>query len=273
MKYLYKNARIQSSKQRGFYMLIESIHNNIIKQIISLQDKKNRDEQKLFIVEGYKQVQDIPESWDIEYIICTEKYKDISFHTDKIYITTDTIFKKIADTKTPQGILAVVKKQEIDLESISNNKGFFVIVENLQDPGNLGSIVRTAEAYNCKGIFLSKNTVDAFSSKVVRSTMGTIFNVPIFQECDINLLLENFKKKNIKTYALALQTDKLITNTKFEDSIAIIVGNEANGISKDILDIADNLIKIEMLGKTQSLNASIACSIAIYEISKQISVI
>ena len=272
MKYLYKNARIQSSSVKRFYMLIESIHNNVIKQIMSLQDKKSRDEQNLFIVEGYKQVQDIPKNWDIEYIICTEKYKDISFNADKIYLTTDTIFKKIADTKTPQGILAVVKKQKIDLDNITNNKGIFVIVDSLQDPGNLGSIIRTAEAYNCKGIFLSKHTVDAFSSKVVRSTMGAIFNVPIVQECDISLLLENFRKKSVKTYALALQTDKLISNTKFEDSIAIIVGNESNGISKDILDNADNLIKIEMLGKIQSLNAAIACSIAIYEISKQVNV-
>lgn len=252
-------------------MLIESVHNNIVKQVVSLQDKQNRDNNGLFVVEGYKQVSDIPETWDIEYVICTEKYKDINFKA-KTYSASEAVFKKMSETKTPQGILAVVKKQKRDLENILKEKGIFVVIDSLQDPGNLGSIIRTAAAYNCKGIFLSKNTVDCFSGKAVRSSMGAVFNVPLFQECDLIVLMTAFKKHNIKTYALALQTDNLLANTAFADSTAVIVGNEADGVGENILKNVDKLVKIEMPGKAQSLNAAIACSIAVYEIFRQINI-
>mgnify|MGYP000897541318 CR=1 FL=1 len=252
-------------------MFIESAHNKIAKQTVSLQNKKNRDEQQMFVVEGFKQVSEIPKDWEIEYIICTEKYKDRDFGTDKIYFTTDLVFSKLSQTKTPQGVLAAVKKKSFDFDDVVNRKGIFVIADNLQDPGNLGSIIRTSQAYDCKGIFLSKNTADAFSSKVLRSAMGAIFNIPVFQECDINELIEKLKLKNIKTYALAVQAKQTLCKTKFENNTALIVGNESAGIDQEILNKADAMIKIEMFGKTQSLNAAAACSIAIYEISKQIN--
>ncbi|MGE4385375.1 MAG: TrmH family RNA methyltransferase [Endomicrobiaceae bacterium] len=251
-------------------MFIESAHNKIIKQIFSLHDKKSRDEQSLFIVEGYKQVKCIPSDWHIEYIIRTEKYKDTDFNSPVKYSTTDAIFKKISETETPQGILAVVKKQKNNLLDALNEKGIFILIDSLQDPGNLGSIIRTAEAYNCRGLFLSANTADPFSGKVVRSSMGSIFRVPVFQENDLIYIIKKIRDKNIKTYALSLQTDNNLGNISFNESAAVIVGNEANGISPDILKNADELVKIEMPGKTQSLNAAIACSIAVYEIFKQI---
>ncbi len=254
-------------------MFIESVHNNIIKQIALLQNKKHRDELGLFIVEGEKQVLQIPVEYNIEYVVLTqecESFAEEIKQNTKIYTTTSKIFKKISDTETPQGIIAVVKKPKYVVEEIAKNKGIFLVLDCLQDPGNLGTIIRTAVAYNCKGIFISKNSVDVFSPKVVRSSMGTIFNIPIIQETDIIKLFEVFKQNNIKTYALALQTNNLLSNTKFEDNIAFIIGNESNGITADVLSKADNLIKIEMFSSVQSLNAATAMSIAVYEGAKQL---
>lgn len=261
---------VKSSKQIERYeMFIESINNKIVKQVISLNDKKIRDDLSLFVVEGKKQVSEIPNNWKIEYVVSTDK--DTNIDCAKNYYTTEKIFKKISGTKNPQGILAVVQKQTYDVEDIlSVKQGIFVVLNTLQDPGNLGTIIRTAHAYNVKGIFISKNSIDVFSSKVVRSTMGSIFKVPVFQECDIDLLINRFKENKIKTYALALKTDKFISDIKFENKVAIIVGNESKGIAGDILKNVDNIIKIKMFTEIDSLNASVACSIAVYEISKQI---
>ncbi|MBR3628333.1 MAG: RNA methyltransferase [Elusimicrobia bacterium] len=250
-------------------MFIESIHNDIIKLIVSLKEKKNRDELSLFVVEGFKQVSEIPNNWKTKFVLATEKYKD--FKTDKFYITTEKIFKKISDTKTPQEILAVVEKKKFDIENILSKKGIFVVIDTLQDPGNIGTIIRTAESFGCKGIFISKNSVDIYSDKVVRSTMGAIFNIPIIQECDIVSLIENMKQKEINTCAFSLDTENLLSTFKFKDNTAIIIGNESVGINENVLNIVDSKIKIDMTGKSQSLNAAIACSIGIYEISKQLN--
>ena len=250
-------------------MFIESIHNDIIKLVVSLKEKKNRDEKSLFVVEGFKQVSEIPKEWKIKFIIVTEKYKD--FVADKKYITTEKIFKKISDTKTPQEILAVVEKKNFDINEILSTSGFFVVIDTLQDPGNIGTIIRTSESFGCKGIFVSKNSVDIYGDKVVRSTMGAIFNIPIIQECDIVNLIELMKQKQINTCSFSLDTDNVLSDFKFKKNTAIIIGNESKGISKNILDVVDNKIKIDMFGKSQSLNASVACSIAIYEVSKQLN--
>lgn len=250
-------------------MFIESIHNDIIKLVVSLKEKKNRDKKSLFVVEGFKQVSEIPKDWKIKFVIVTEKYKD--FITDKKYITTEKIFKKISDTKTPQEILAVVEKKKFDINKVLLNDGFFVVIDTLQDPGNIGTIIRTAESFGCKGIFVSKNSVDIYGDKVVRSTMGAIFNIPVIQECDIVNLIELMKQKQINTCAFSLDTDNVLSDFKFKKNTAIIIGNESKGISKKNLDVVDNKIKIDMFGKSQSLNASVACSIAIYEVSKQLN--
>lgn len=250
-------------------MFIESIHNDIIKLIVSLKEKKNRDEKSLFVVEGFKQVSEIPKDWKIKFVLVTEKYKD--FNIDKLYITTEKIFKKISDTQTPQEILAVVEKKKFDKETVLSNKGIFVVIDTLQDPGNIGTIIRTAESFGCKGIFISKNSADVYSDKVVRSTMGAIFNIPIVQECDIVSLVQLMKQRQIKTYAFSLDTNNMLSTFKFENNVALIIGNESKGINKNVLDIVDDKIKIDMRGKSQSLNAAVACSVAIYEISKQLN--
>ncbi len=249
-------------------MIITGKHNDIIKHVLALRQKKNRDEQGLFIVEGQKQVAEIPKDWNIKFVISSENHSTLqSVNRSTNYIVREQLFKKISGTETPQGILAVVEKKKYDIEKVLRQKGIFVICDNLQDPGNIGTIIRTAEAFSCKGIFLSKNSADAYSDKVVRSTMGAIFNIPVFQECDIVSLVKILKEKNIRTCALALDGSRNLSKYKVgTDSVAIIVGNEAKGISPEVLNIVDDKIKIEMTGKAESLNAAIAAGITLYKV-------
>ncbi len=255
-------------------MLITSAHNDIIKTVISLKQKKNRDELSLFTVEGYKQVSEIVKNWKIKFILSTEKYRNFNkIGCSNVYTVTERLFKKVSSTQTPQGILAVVEKKKYDIEKVlTDENGIFVVCDNIQDPGNVGTIIRTSEAYGCKAAFFSKNCADVYGDKVVRSSMGAIFNIPVFQECDIVALIKIFKQKQINVCALSLDTDKVLSEFNVENNVAVIVGNESVGISKEVLNVADEKIKIEMFGKTQSLNAAVACSIAIYEFSKRLKI-
>jgi len=251
-------------------MYITSVYNDIVKEVLSLQNKKFRDELDLFVVEGKKQINEIPVDWNIKYLIAVNNFENKIPNNDKIYFVSDKIFKKISSTVSPQGIMAVVKKKKFDINEIINVKdGLFVVLDCLQDPGNLGTIIRSAAAFGVNGIFISKNSADMYSSKVIRSAMGTIFKVPIITECDIKEILKILKNKNITVYSLDIAAQNYISEMIFKNSSAIIIGNEANGIEKNIMDMADKRIKIKMVENINSLNASVACSVALYEISKQ----
>jgi len=251
-------------------MHITSISNNIVKEVLSLQNKKFRDEFGLFVVEGKKQIDEIPDDWNIKYLVAVNKFEKNFSSKNKIYFVSDTILKKISSTVTPQGILAVVEKKNFNINDIINVKnGLFVILDCLQDPGNLGTIIRSSAAFGVNGIFISKNSTDVYSSKVIRSSMGAFFKVPVVTECDIKNILKILKSKNITVYSLDIEAQKYISETNFKNSSAIIIGNEANGIEKTIVNMADKRIKIKMVKNMDSLNASVACSVALYEISKQ----
>ncbi len=251
-------------------MFIESVNNKIIKQIISLGDKKTRDESGLFIVEGKKQVSEIPNDWPVECYVAV--HDNLMPGSSKKYLVSPDMLRKISDTDTPQGVLAVVHKKHYDMEQVlTTGRGIFLLLDTIQDPGNLGTIIRTAHAYGVKGIFISKNSVDVFSPKVVRATMGSVFKVPLFQECSIEQVMAEFIKKSIKTYALAINANMYVSDAKFADKTALIVGNESKGIADAILNSADYCVKIKMVSDIDSLNAAVACSIALYEASGQIS--
>ena len=251
-------------------MSIESVNNKIIKQIVSLGDKKARDESGLFVVEGKKQVSEIPGDWTVEYFVASQDNNMPG--GAKTYLVSQDIIRKISDTDTPQGILAVVHKKHYDMQEVlKSERGLFLLLDTIQDPGNLGTIIRTAHAYGVKGVFISKNSVDVFSPKVVRATMGSVFKIPLFQECSAEQVMAEFIKKSIKTYALSITANMYVSDTKFADKTALIIGNESKGIGDAVLKAADYCVKIKMLSDIDSLNAAVACSIALYEASGQIS--
>lgn len=250
-------------------IIIESNQNKIIKEVNSLKAKKERDKTGLFILEGKRLVDEIPNSWEIKYLLKAESYsEDINF--EKVYTVKDSLFEKISETVNPQGILAVCHIKEFDVTNVDySNSPFFVVLENVTDPGNMGTLIRTADAAGADWIFLSKGCVDIYNPKVIRATMGSIFHLPIYRNLNLMDLMEDFKNNNVKTLAAHLKGTSTPYKVDMTTACAVIIGNEANGLSDEISEMASDLVKIPMPGKAESMNAGIAGGILIYEAVRQ----
>lgn len=265
-------------------MLITSKDNSTIKEIKKLKEKKYRKEK--FLVEGIKMVKEaIQENADIELIVLREGtkidfYNDANNDTDNyneknklkfnIIEVSEKVFNELTDVVAPQGVLAVIKKKNNNQaeknisELIDYNADYILALDGIQDPGNLGTILRTADSANLKQILVSKDTVDAFSPKVIRSTMGAIYRINVIEVENLVQVLEETKKKGFEVVTTDLQTDKSIYDINYNKKV-VVIGNEANGVTKEVKEVADYKVKIPMLGKTESLNASVAAGIMIYE--------
>lgn len=249
---------------------LESINNKNIKQTIALAGKKERDKTGLFVLEGERLVSEINDMDLIEYVIVSESYKGEYPPTKKLCLTNDAIFSKLSDTVNPQGIIAVCHKFKHKEENAFNCKNpLFVILENVQDPGNLGTIIRTADAAGADGIFLSKGTVDLYNPKVVRGTMGSIFHLPIYTNTEIPKLLNDCKRHNVQTLAAHLGGVNTPYSIDLQQPTAILIGNEGSGLTPETATMADELVRIPMPGRAESINASIAAGILIYEAVRQ----
>ena len=175
---------------------------------------------------------------------------------------TKNLFDTITDVKTPQGIIAVVEKR--NSSEVDYSQDIIIALDGVQDPGNLGTIIRTADSANLNQIIISKDSADPYNPKVVRSTMGAIFRVNVIEAEDLKEELKKAQENKFKIMITALDTKKSIYKADFNKKI-IVIGNEANGVSKEVQTMADEKVIIPMLGKTESLNASVAASIMIYE--------
>ena len=254
--------------------IISSKENEIIKTIKKLKEKKYREEYGEFLVEGIKMIEEaIKEEAKIKQIVVCEDCKnsggipkDLLYEIAKydcIYVA-EKVFTQMTDVSNPQGILAIIDKS-VNKEAETDFKAELILVlDNIQDPGNMGTILRTADSINLKQILVSKGSSDVYNPKVVRSTMGAIFRVKVIECEDLVKTIKELKKHKINVYATDLRTDKTIYDVDYKKS-AIVIGNEANGVSGEILDVADQKIKIPMLGETESLNAAVATSIVLYE--------
>ena len=248
-------------------MIISSKENSIIKEVKKLKEKKYRKDK--YIIEGFKMVEEaIQEKIRIDLIVISEAFYNTNLYISKMIndynyvIVSNNVFKELADVKTPQGIMAVVYKnlkQNIDI-----NTNYIMILDDVQDPGNIGTIIRTLDSANIKQLVVSRGTVDSYSPKVVRSTMGAIFRVNVIEVENLKETLAELKQKGFKIVSTSLQTDKSIYDINYDKKV-VVIGNEANGVSREIQDNSDIKVKIPMLGKTESLNASVAASIMIYE--------
>ena len=248
-------------------MIITSKDNEIIKNIKKLKEKKYRLDS--YIVEGIKMVKEaISENQEIALIAIREDFK-IDFDTKNIKTVTisNKIFNDISDVKTPQGILAVIKKNQNN--QIETNSNYILALDSLQDPGNMGTIIRTADSANINQIIINKTTVDPYSPKVIRSTMGAIYRTNIIEVEDLKATLKEMKSKGFQIITTDLKATQSIYDINYNNKTVVVIGNEANGVSQEILQTADKKVIIPMLGKTESLNASIAASIMIYEYVRQ----
>ncbi len=257
--------------------VITSKDNEMIKNIRKLKDKKYRDTANQYMVEGIKLIEEaIQEGAKIDKIVvCEECVKDNTLEQNLLYeiakhdciYVSEKIFATLTDVSTPQGILAVINKESSE-DSIDYNQEMIVILDGIQDPGNLGTILRTVDSVGLNQIIVSSHTADAYNPKVVRSTMGAIFRVKVIESTNLVQTIKNIKKHRFKILATSLQTEKSIFDVEYNKK-AIIIGNEANGVTDEILAVSDIQAKIPMLGKTESLNASVATGVILYEYVRQ----
>ena len=263
--------------RREFMQVISSKDNEFIKHIKKLKDKKYRDINKEFIIEGIKLIKEaIEEKAEIKQIVICDNCqntdiipKELMYEIAKyecVYVT-ENIFKTISDVNTPQGILAILGRNTGEAE-IDYTQDIIVALDDIQDPGNLGTILRTVDSIGLNQILVSKGTADSYNPKVVRSTMGAIFRVKIIECEDLEKTLREVKKHKFELVITSLQTENSIYDVDYNKKV-IVIGNEANGVEQKIQDMADVKVKIPMLGKTESLNASVATGIVLYEYVRQ----
>ena len=233
-------------------MLITSKDNDTIKFLKKLKDKKYRDQENAYIIEGAKLIKEaIQENIKIKMVIlCDGCSAENAIDSDLKYeiakyeciCVSEKIFLGLTNVVNPQGILAVVEKNN-NTNEIDYNDNLFLILDDLQDPGNMGTILRTADSINLKQIIVSKGSADVYNPKVVRSTMGAIFRIKVIESDDLSKTIKEMKKHKIKVAATSLQTDKSIYDINYEKT-AIVIGNEANGVSDKVLETVDEKIKI-----------------------------
>ncbi len=252
---------------------IESKENTLFKNIKKLKDKKHRVKEGKYIIEGFRLVEEaFKAGCIIETLVFDEKSKskcdewfgayDISA---KHFSMSTELFIQLCSTETPQGVIAVVEMQK---DFNIKNGEFFLLCDKVQDPGNLGTIIRTAHAAGVSAIILTKGTVDIYNDKVLRSTMGSIFYMPIIHDDKLEYV-NSLKEKGFKIVATSLQESKNFFEVDLKGKVVLTVGNEGNGVSEEIFELSDTKVKIPMPGGAESLNVSIASSIILFEKVRQ----
>ena len=257
--------------------MITSTSNARVKELVQLQKKsKVRNEQGVFLVEGVKMYQEIPQEQLVKVYVsetfADKQKEEINRLKDrrKLEYLSDHVFQYVSDTKTPQGILCVVRQSTYCLEDILEAEdAHLLVLDNLQDPGNLGTILRTAEGAGVTGIIISKESVDIYNPKVSRSTMGSIYRVPFVYVEDLKEAIAKVKAHGIFTYAAHLDGKNSYDKEDYTKKTAFLIGNEGNGLRKEIADLADTWIRIPMQGQVESLNAAIATSVLMFETARQ----
>jgi TrmH family RNA methyltransferase len=256
--------------------MITSSANGKVKQVMNLIKKaRARNESGLFVAEGLRIFKEIPRE-QIDSIFVSESFlkeEERKHLIDgmKYEVLTDEVFQVMSDTKTPQGILALVKQHAYTLEDLTRVPGpaFLMILENIQDPGNLGTIIRAGEGAGITGVLMNSTTADIYNPKVIRSTMGSVFRVPFAYADDLAASILQLKNKGIKLYAAHLNGRNNYEKEDYTVDTGFLIGNEANGLTEDTAGLADAYIKIPMMGSVESLNAAVAASVLMFETARQ----
>ena len=254
--------------------MITSASNQQIKNISALIKKaKERRNQGCFVVEGRKMCLEAPKDRIIATYVSESFAKESPFVSEikgSYEIVADNIFKSITDTQTPQGILALIRMPHYTLEDVvQGERTHLLLLESVQDPGNLGTMVRTGEGAGITGVIMNRTTVDLFNPKTIRSTMGSIYRVPYVIADDFVATLQELKAKGVSLYAAHLKGEKQYDAFDYTVPTGFMIGNEGNGLSDEVADAADTYIRIPMEGRVESLNAAISASLLMYECNRQ----
>lgn len=255
--------------------MISSADNKQVKEVIKLNQKgRARKEAGVFVIEGEHLFSEVSIE-EIVKVYVAESFKDESKRLKEIEktnpslieVVADEVFKKMTDTLTPQGVLCIVKQRKYNLSDMLKNvntRPLFLVLEGVQDPGNLGTIMRTAEGAGASGIIMSKETVDLYNPKTVRSTMGSIFRVPFLYTDDLKASIGELKAAGIPCFAAHLKGKKSYKDVDYSRGAAFFIGNEGNGLTDETAALADEYVIIPMQGKLESLNAAVSAALLMY---------
>lgn len=264
--------------------MISSVKNEQVKAVTELKKRaKARNEEGVFVAEGVRILSEIPLE-RLKRLYVSESFlkrpenaailkkAGLSEGRNGGYETvSDQVFSAMSDTQTPQGVLAVVRQYEYTVAEILAKEGpaHLLLLENLQDPGNLGTILRAGEGAGVTGVIMSRDTVDLYNPKVIRSTMGSVFRVPFLYVDDLKKTAELLKKSGIRLFAADLSGRNNYEREDYTDNTGFLIGNEGNGLSRELSETADCRVKIPMAGRVESLNAAVAASILMFETARQ----
>lgn len=266
--------------------MITSMSNSQMKYIQQLMKKaKVRRESGLFVVEGIKMFREAPKK-RIEKVYAAASFlesgdnrrilegKEFGAGSSGLEVVEDKVFRSLSDTVTPQGILCLVRQVSTPLTVMLESKEggrepLLMILEDLQDPGNLGTILRTGEGAGVSGVILNKKCVDLYNPKVIRSTMGSVYRMPVLTVEDIADILPELRRQGVRTYAAHLKGERFYDQEDYKGKTAFFIGNEGNGLTDELAGEADCLIKIPMHGEVESLNAAMAAGVLMYEAARQ----
>ena len=248
--------------------MITSLSNEKIKHVAALQQKAGlRREESLFVIEGGRLFCEAPVSL-VREVYVSERFLKNAGGKMKERLG-ETGYEIVSDTKAPQGILAVLVQQKYEKESLLGASPLLLLLENIQDPGNLGTILRTAEGAGVTGVIMSRDCADIYQPKVVRSTMGSLFRVPFYQANDLPQEIRFLQGRNVKVYAAYLEGSEVYDEADYREGSAFLIGNEGNGLTKEAALAADERIRIPMAGKLESLNAGVSAALLVYEAARQ----
>lgn len=249
---------------------IDSLQNPRIKQWKKLQTKKERDKTGTFIVEGFHLVEEALKANVVQQVILSEHAElpsNWSIDNADVFVVTDAISKAISETETPQGIFAVCEKLE---SNVQLENGRFLLLDGIQDPGNLGTIIRTADAAGITAVILGEGCVDVYNSKALRSTQGSVFHLPIVKG-SLGEWIDKLHQHSIPVYGTALQHAVPYTEVKAPGRFALIVGNEGSGVRPEWLEKCDQNLYIPIYGKAESLNVAVATGILAYYLQSKVA--
>lgn len=260
--------------------MITSVHNKCIKETAALlAKKKERDRRGLFVVEGVKLFGEAPAERIVQvYLAQSARAQLTAQYGEKLQslpceIVSDEVFGKLSDTVTPQGILCLVRQYSYNIEEmLSDGKEkqlLFILLEDLQDPGNVGTIFRTAEAAGADGVIMTGGTADIYNPKTIRSTMGSIYRVPFLYTNSLLSVMEELKKRGVRIFAAHLSGKADYDACDYREGTGFLIGNEGRGLQEETAAAADERIRLPMEGQVESLNASVASSILLYEAYRQ----
>ncbi|KMK74589.1 TrmH family RNA methyltransferase [Alkalihalobacillus pseudalcaliphilus] len=244
---------------------IESAKNPQIKQWKKLQTKKGREQTGLFIIEGAHLVEEAAKAqMKFEALLITDESQlDKRWNMDKrhVYIVNGTVIKELSETDSPQGLVAIVQ-----MRALSQNiaaRGQWLLIDRVQDPGNIGTMIRTAEACGLTGVILGQGSVDLYNGKVIRATQGAAFHIPVIK-ADLLQVIDEFQANNIPVFGTAFEDATSFRDIEEQAQFALVVGNEGQGVAKDILSKCKQNLYIPIIGQAESLNVAVASGILMY---------